>query len=169
MSAVVAPGNGGSFTQTKTVVDALYDAYLRGDPEGMLSLFSDGISLRFLGQVDVKGLAEARRFFAFAAGLLTNVEFRIKRQIIDGEWAAVIWDETAQTPSGEPWANHGIDVIHVENQRITELHENNDTRLVARHFPRYGSGESPRDLVQLLESSWPGASLHAPGQFLSAA
>jgi len=128
---------GDGVAPTSFVVNALYDAFLRGDPDGMLALFSDDISLRFLGQADVKGIAEARRFFAFAAGLLTDVKFRIERRIIDGEWAAVIWNETARTASGEPWANHGIDVIHVSGGRVTALHENNDTRLVARYFPSY--------------------------------
>lgn len=142
MSAM-AQGDGGTSAQTQTVVDALYDAYLRGDPEGMASLFSDDIWLRFLGQADTRGLAEARRFMAFSAGLLENVEFRIKRKIVDGEWAAAVWEETARTASGEPWLNHGVDVIHVENGRITALHENNDTRLVERHFPRYEPAPPP--------------------------
>ena len=126
--------------QTEAIVTALYDAFLRGDAAGMLRLFSEDISLRFLGQVDARGITEARRFFDFAAGLLADVDFRIKRTIIDGEWAAVIWNETARTTSGEPWVNHGVDVIHVENGHITALHENNDVRLVAKHFPRYEPG-----------------------------
>lgn len=122
---------------TRAVVDALYDAFLRGEPEGMLALFADDVSVRFLGQVDLIGIAEARRFFAFAGGLLADVEFRIERKITDGEWAAVLWNESARTASGDPWKNHGVDVIHVVDGRITALHENNDVRLVARYFPPF--------------------------------
>ena len=120
---------------TREVVDALYSAFLSGDAQGMLALLADDISLRFLGQVDAHGIDEARDFFAFAAGLLTDVDFRIQRKIIDGEWAAVIWSETARTAAGADWMNHGVDVLHVQAGRVTELHENNDVRLVARHFP----------------------------------
>jgi ketosteroid isomerase-like protein len=140
--STTTPGKGGASAQTQMVVNALYDAFLRGDAEGMLSLFSDDVHVRFLGQADAIGLTEARRFFAFAAGLLVDVDFRIRQRIIDGEWAAVLWDETARTASGEPWANHGVDVIHVADGRITELHENNDTRMVARYLPRYEPGRS---------------------------
>lgn len=136
-------GTGNTATQpgnepcTRAVVDALYEAFLQEDGEGMLRLLSDDISLRFLGQVDAHGIEEARRFFAFAAGLLTNVHFRIERKVVDGEWAAVIWSETAQTAVGAHWANHGVDVLRVEEGRVTELHENNDCRLVDRHFPKF--------------------------------
>lgn len=123
--------------QTRAVVEALYAAFLRGDPEGMLALFADDVSVRFLGQADLVGLPEARRFFAFAAGLLADVDFRIERKIVDGEWAAVVWNESATTTSGDRWENHGVDVIQVVNGRIAALHENNDVRLVARYFPPF--------------------------------
>jgi uncharacterized protein (TIGR02246 family) len=125
---------------TRAVVDALYDAFLAGDPDGMLALFADDISLRFLGQVDARGIEQAHSFFVFAAGLLTDVRFRIERKVVDGDRAAVIWSETARTSAGADWANHGVDTIRVEDGRITELHENNDVRLVARHFPAYEPG-----------------------------
>jgi ketosteroid isomerase-like protein len=122
---------------TRAVVDALYEAYDRGDAEGMLALLADNVSVRFLGQADLSGIEEAARFFAFASELLKDLDFRIERKIIDGEWAAVIWNESATTASGEPWENHGVDVIRVTAGRISVLHENNDVRLVARHFPRF--------------------------------
>ena len=123
--------------QTREVVEALYEAFLRGNAEGMLALFADDVSVRFLGQADLTGLDEARRFFAFAGGLLQDVHFQIQRTIVDGEWAAVVWSESATTKSGDPWDNHGVDVIHVVNGRISALHENNDVRLVARYFPPF--------------------------------
>ena len=42
--------------------------------------------------------------------------------------------------SGEPWTNHGVDVLRVEDGLITVVHENNDVRLVHEHFPRYVDG-----------------------------
>ena len=134
------PARGPGRRPTRAVVDALYGAFLAGDADGMLALFADDISLRFLGQVDARGIEQARRFFVFAAGLLTDVQFRIERKIVDGDRAAVIWSETARTSGGADWANHGVDLIRVEDGRITELHENNDVRLVARHFPAYEPG-----------------------------
>jgi len=123
---------------TREVVDALYEAYTGGDSDGMLALLANDVSVRFLGQADLRGIEEAARFFAFAGGLLTDMDFRIERKIIDGQWAAVIWNESATTAAGEPWENHGVDVIRVTAGRISVLHENNDVRLVARHFPRFG-------------------------------
>ena len=122
---------------TKLVVDRLYNAYLAGDVDGMLALFADDIAFRFLGQIDARGISAARRFFAYSAGLLQDLDFRIGHKVVDGDWAAVTWTETATTAAGEPWQNHGVDVIRVAEGRIVVLHENNDCRLVRQHFPRY--------------------------------
>jgi ketosteroid isomerase-like protein len=78
----------------------------------------------------------------FSAGLLSDVEFTIHTQIVDGEVASTIWSETATTRDGKPWRNHGVDVIHVRDGRIVALHENNDVRLVFEHFPPYVDTEA---------------------------
>lgn len=131
--------------ETRRVVDQLYDAFLRGDPAGMLATFSDDIAIRFLGQVDGRGIDEARRFFTHSAGLLTDLDFRLQRKVIDGSHAAVIWTETARTAAGAPWENHGVDVFEVRGGKIVSLHENNDVRLVHEHFEKYESAEDSRD------------------------
>ena len=127
--------------ETAKVVDELYDAFLRGDAEGMLATFEDQIAFRFLGQVDGRGLEQARRFFEHAEGLLAELDFRIQRKIIDGNHAAITWTETATTAAGLPWVNHGVDVIEVRGGQIVSLHENNDVRLVHRHLEKYQPGE----------------------------
>jgi len=120
--------------ETKTVVDELYAAFLRGDPEGMLATFADDVQFRFLGQVEATGIDAARRFFTQAAGKLTDLDFVIEHIVIDGDRAAVTWRETARTVEGEDWTNHGVDVIEVSDGRVVSLHENNDVRLVYKHF-----------------------------------
>ena len=126
-----------SEVETRRVVDQLYEAFIGGDIEGMLSLMSDDVEVRFLGQVKTRGIDEARRFFAHSAGLLTDVEFERRYVVIDGSRAAVTWTETARTAAGEPWVNHGVDVFEVRAGKIVSLHENNDVRLVHQHFEMY--------------------------------
>lgn len=122
---------------TAEVVEALYDAFFAGDPDGMLALMDEDVEVRFLGQAALRGREEVARFLAFAGGLLTDVDFRREHVIIDGDRAACLWSETATTATGKPWRNHGVDVIHVGEGRIFALHENNDVRLVHEHLPRY--------------------------------
>ncbi|MFQ5966483.1 MAG: nuclear transport factor 2 family protein [Acidimicrobiia bacterium] len=129
-----------SSDETRPVIDSLYEAYFAGDQRAMLALMSDDIEVRFLGQALVHGIDEARRFFAFSGARLTDLDFRIQRKIIDGEWAAVLWEETAVTADRKPWENHGVDVFRVVGGEIVLLHENNDVRLVHQHFPRYENG-----------------------------
>ena len=89
---------------------------------------------------DADGVARSllADFFAFSGPLLDDLDFHIVDRIVDGEWAAVVWEETARVAAtGEPWENHGVDVFRVVDDSITVLHENNDTRLVHTHLPRY--------------------------------
>ncbi len=126
--------------ETRDVVNRFYASFLSGDTDEMLELMSESVEVRFLAQVDLKGKQNARRFFAFSSGLLSDLEFKIEQQIFDGEWAATLWTETGiVTASGKPWTNHGVDVIRVENSEVTVVHENNDVRLVYAHLPRFSA------------------------------
>lgn len=122
---------------TREIAEALYGAFLAGDKDGMLAVMADDVEVSFLGQVYLHGKASASRFFDFAGGLLQDVDFSLEQLVVDGDVAAGVWRETATTVSGEPWENHGVDIIHVRDGRVVALHENNDVRMVHKHFPRY--------------------------------
>jgi ketosteroid isomerase-like protein len=128
--------------ETREVVEALYRAFLAGDGEGMIALMADDVEVTFLGQGTFHGIPEVRRFMQFSAGLLSGVDFDIRTLIIDADVGSAIWRETATTRDGERWENHGVDVIRVRDGRIVSLHENNDVRLVYRHFPPYEDAEA---------------------------
>ena len=131
---------------TRQVVDDLYDAYLAGDQEAMLALMSPKVSVRFLGRVDLEGLDEVRDFLAFNDGTRTGLDFRIRQRLIDGEWAAVIWAETARVAStGLAWRNHGVDLVQVVDGEVDTLHVNNDVQIVRQHLPRYEKSARSRD------------------------
>lgn len=124
-------------SETHRVVEALYAAYLAGDPEGMLAQMDDNVEVRFLAQGTFRGRSAVRRFMHHSAGLLQELDFRIDHKIFDRDTACVIWSETAVTGAGKPWENHGVDVIRVRNGKVVALHENNDVNLVYEHFPVY--------------------------------
>jgi ketosteroid isomerase-like protein len=125
-------------SDTTRVLDRLYEAFFAGDPAGMAALMSDTVDVRFLGQARLDGLEAAKRFFAFSGPQLKDLDFHIRRRVIDGEWAAVVWDETATVvATGAAWDNHGVDVFRVHNGEIAVLHENNDCRIVREHLPQY--------------------------------
>lgn len=121
--------------QTRQVVDRLYEAYFAGDPHGMLTTMSGVVHMRFLGRGTFRGIEAATRFLTGNTGLLQDLDFRIRSIIVDGEWAAAVWDETAVTIHGDPYENHGVDVFRVQNGAVTVLHENND---IAVHRAAFG-------------------------------
>jgi ketosteroid isomerase-like protein len=125
-----------SETTTRLVVERLYEAYFAGNAEGMLAEMAPDVEVRFLGRGSYHGIAEARHFFTANTGMLLDLDFRILRRVVDGEWAAVLWEETATTIHDDPYANHGVDVFRVERGRITVLHENNDVGLHREAFDR---------------------------------
>lgn len=122
--------------ETAAVVDRLYQAYFAGDADGMLDTMSDGVWVRFLGIVELHGIEEARHFFRANNAKLLDLDFQIRTLIIDGHHAAAVWEESAHTEEGEPYANHGVDVFEVRDARIVSVHENNDVRVHRRHFGR---------------------------------
>jgi ketosteroid isomerase-like protein len=122
--------------ETHRVVDDLYEAYFAGDHEGMLATMSDDVEVRFLGRGTHLGIGEARRFFSVNTGMLRELDFRIRTKVVDGEWAAAVWDETAVTIHGDPYENHGVDVFRVQHGKITVLHENNDVMIHRAAFGR---------------------------------
>jgi ketosteroid isomerase-like protein len=130
---------------TDEVARALYAAFLAGDADGMLALMHEGVQVRFLGQVELRGTDQLRAFMAFSAGQLTDVRFELRQLIVDGEVAAGVWRETARTAAGLPWENHGVDVVHVRDGLIVGLHENNDVRRVRAHLPAYRPASAPDD------------------------
>lgn len=130
---------------TADVAHALYDAFLAGDKDAMLDLMHDDVEVRFLGMARLRGKTAASDFFDFAGGLLEDVDFSVRAILVDGDRAAGVWEERAVTATGEPWANHGVDVLQVRDGLIVSLHENNDVRLVHRHFPPYQVDTTQRD------------------------
>lgn len=120
--------------RTRAAVQRLYDAYFAGDAMGMVDTMSDDVWVRFLGIVDLRGKEEARSFFGSNTSKLVDLEFTIRKLIVDGPHAAAVWQERATTIHGEPYANHGVDVFRVEDDEITMVHENNDVRIHRRHF-----------------------------------
>lgn len=120
--------------RTRAVVDRLYIAYFAGDATGMVETMSGDVWVRFLGRVDFRGKAQAYEFFGGNNPLLVDLQFDIKKLIVDGRHAAAIWEEQATTIHGRPYRNHGVDVFTVEDDRITAIHENNDVRVHREHF-----------------------------------
>lgn len=119
---------------TRTAVERLYQAYFAGDAVGMVDTMSDDVWVRFLGRVDFRGKEEAREFFSNNNPLLVDLKFNIKKLIVDGKYAAAIWEEHATTIHGLPYRNHGVDVFYVEDGQIVAVHENNDIRIHREHF-----------------------------------
>ncbi len=120
--------------RTRAVVDRLYEAYFAGDATGMVETMSDDVWVRFLGRVDFRGKQRAREFFGANNPLLVDLQFDIKKLIVDGCHAAAIWEERATTIHGRPYRNHGVDVFTVEDDQVTAIHENNDIRVHREHF-----------------------------------
>ena len=122
---------------TRSVIDEMYGYYLSGDQAGMLSLMSDDAVVTFVGHGTFSGKDEIRTYMAFAAGLLQDLVFHVRQKIVDGEYAAVTWDETATTWRGEPWQSSGVDIYRVVDGRIVAMTVNSDTDKMLRQLGHY--------------------------------
>ncbi len=96
-------------------------------------MMSDDVEVTFLGRVTVRGREAALAWFTENNATFDDLDFRIRRRIVDGGRAAVIWDETALA-AGRPYANHGIDVFEIADGKIRRLQVNNDVTARRRAF-----------------------------------
>lgn len=123
--------------RTRAVIQKLYAAYLSGDPEGMLALMAPDVSVTFNYAGTFRGMAEARPFMTWNGGQLPELTFNVRHTIIDGNRAAVTWDETGRTIRGDDWNAMGVDVYRVEGDQIVEMTCYSDTDKVARLLDPY--------------------------------
>lgn len=125
--------------RTRAVVERMYAAYLADDSDGMVNAMHDDVWVRFLGRADFRGKDQARVFLGDNTPKLVDLQFDIRKLIIDGRYAAAVWEEKAVTIHGQPYRNHGVDVFEVVDDEITFVHENNDIRI---HWDHFGRAES---------------------------
>ncbi len=123
--------------RTRAVIEKLYDAYLTGDTEGMLALMAPDVAVTFNYAGTFHGMAEARPFMTWNGGQLPELTFNVRHKIIDGNRAAVTWDETGKTIRGDDWSAIGVDVYRVEGDQIVEMTCYSDTDKVARLLDPY--------------------------------
>ena len=89
--------------RTRAVIEKLYEAYLSGNTEDMLALMAPDVKVTFNYAGTFTGMAEARPFMTWNGAQLTDLTFNVRHKIIDGNFAAVTWDETAKTIRGDDW------------------------------------------------------------------
>jgi ketosteroid isomerase-like protein len=123
--------------RTRAVIDKLYDAYLTGSTEGMLALMAPDVKVTFNYAGTFTGMAEARPFMTWNGAQPPELQFNVRHKIIDGNHAAVTWDETGKTIRGDDWSSIGVDVYHIEGDQIVEMTCYADTEKVARLLDPY--------------------------------
>ena len=104
----------------------------------MLALMADDVEVTFLGQGTFHGHPAACgaswRSRPACCAISTSGSARCSSTATS---AAAVWEETATTADGEPWENHGVDVIRVRDGRIVSCTRTTTSRLVHAHFPAY--------------------------------
>ena len=130
---------------TRQVIDRIYAAYSEGDVERMVDLMAEDAVVTFLGHGTFRGKAEIRPYMTWAAGQLPQLAFLVRRKIVDGEHAAVVWDETGTTKRGERWESRGVDVYRIVGGKVAELTVYSDTAKMHRQLDPYPgpSGSTP--------------------------
>jgi ketosteroid isomerase-like protein len=123
--------------RTRAVIDRLYEAYLTGNTEGMLALMAPDVNVTFNYAGTFTGMAEARPFMTWNGAQLRELQFNVRHKIIDGNRAAVTWDETGKTVRGDDWSAIGVDVYRIEGDQIVEMTCYSDTDKVARLLDPY--------------------------------
>ena len=117
---------------TRAALDRFYAAYTSGDLERMLALMTDDVTVSFIGHGTFHGKAEARPYMTWAGTQLPRLDFRVIHKIVDGDRAAVTWDETGVTKRGDTWEAKGVDVYRIRDGKVVEITVYSDTEKMSR-------------------------------------
>lgn len=118
--------------ETRAVIDQFYGAYTTGGLEAMLALIADDAVVTFVGHGTFRGMDEIRRYMTWAGPQLPELQFNVLAKIVDGDRAAVTWDETGKTRAGADWEAVGVDTYRIRNGKISELTVHGDTEKMLR-------------------------------------
>jgi ketosteroid isomerase-like protein len=127
---------------TRVVLDRFYAAYTSGDLEGMLAMMADDVIVTFIGHGTFHGKAAARPYMSWAGTQLPRLDFRVLHKIVDGDRAAVVWDETGATKRGDVWEAKGVDVYRIAGGKVAEITVYSDTEKMARLLEPWPPEES---------------------------
>lgn len=107
--------------ETRRIVEAVYAAHRSHDLEALVGLLAPDVEVTFLGRGTFANADAFRAHLTGGTSGLRNVDLQLKTLIIDGTSAAGIWEETAETASGQAYHNHGVDVFAVRDGAVNEL------------------------------------------------
>ena len=138
--------NGMSFKEWKALSDAnvnivkkANDAIGAGDGEALLSLFSDDMEFRMRGSTPFSGRLKGKQAFAELFGRVAErlenmIKLKVNNLISAGEWVITEVKGDAKTKEGVPYQNTYCQIWRIQNGKITQLTEYNDTQLIMDTF-----------------------------------
>ena len=130
----------GTENKSARIVRGALDAFNGGDTEKFLDCFSDDMCFWMNGSHHFSGRVEGKAAFVelvgrVAAGLDGMIKLKVENLISGGDWVVAECEGTATTATGEPYNNRYCMLWRVENGKIVEFKEYNDSALVIEKFP----------------------------------
>lgn len=127
---------------TRALIDRFYEAYTAGNLAGMLALLDEAAVVTFNGHGVFRGRAEYQPYMEWAGTQLPELQFTVTAKIVDGDRAAVTWDEIGTTAHGARWDAIGVDTYRVVDGKIVALTVHSDTDKMRRFLDPYPGGET---------------------------
>lgn len=121
------------------IVRGALDAFNDGDTEKFLSNFSDQMKFKMNGTHQYSNQCNSKADFVelvsrVAAGLSEMITLEIKNFIPAGDWVIAETYGTAKTSDGTPYHNTYCMLWHLENGKVIEFREHNDSAMVEKMF-----------------------------------
>lgn len=125
--------------ESAQVVRSALAAFNAGDSEAFLGHFRDDMRFWMNGSHPLSGLVEGKAAFVelvgkVAAGLSEMIVLEVASFLSAGDWVVAECQGTAKTVAGEPYENRYCFLWRVEDGKIVEFKEYNDSALVIEKF-----------------------------------
>jgi ketosteroid isomerase-like protein len=128
-----------SSDESAQVVRSALAAFNAGDSEAFLEHFRDDMRFWMNGSHPLSGPVEGKAAFVelvgkVAAGLSEMIKLEVLNLLPAGDWVVAECQGTATTASGTPYENRYCFLWRVENGKLVEFKEYNDSALVIEKF-----------------------------------
>ena len=127
--------------RNRETIERALQAFNDGAVEAFLGYFSDDMAFWMNGSHQFSGAVQGKEAFLelvgrVGEGLSKMITLDARNIIAGGEWVVVEASGDATTTDGEPYRNRYCMLWRLDDGKIVEFREYNDSHLVVEKFPR---------------------------------
>jgi uncharacterized protein (TIGR02246 family) len=100
---------------------AVFEALNNRDPDRLLDRMTENAAFDFPGPGRLEGRDRVRRFLKVLLRQYPRLEFNVREVIAAPDRAVAVWTNEGENRQGEAYANSGVTLVHLKEDKIDFL------------------------------------------------